>query len=115
MKINRYLYVALLAVAATLLSAVLVFAMSGRSLAAGAIARSKPPVDANGHLHVPSNYREAYEYLDPGRSLPTAVRDRNRFTKSMRRRGRSRRIARQENFPTAPRSSRKFSQRRRPR
>lgn len=63
MKINRYLYVALLAVAATLLSAVLVFAVSGRSLAAGAIARSKPPVDANGHLHVPSNYREAYEYL----------------------------------------------------
>ena len=63
MKINRYVYVALLAVGATALSSALVFAASGRSLAAGAAARSTPPVDAKGNLHVPSNYRQVYEYL----------------------------------------------------
>jgi hypothetical protein len=63
MKINRYAYVALLAAAAIALSSVLVFAVSGRSLAAGASARVAPPVDAKGNLHVPSNYRGLYEYL----------------------------------------------------
>jgi len=63
MKINRYVHVALLAVAATALSSVLVFAASSRSMATGATPGSMPPVDAKGHLHVPSNYRQAYEYL----------------------------------------------------
>jgi hypothetical protein len=63
MNINRQVCVGLLAVAATVLSSALVFAASGRSMAAAAAPRSAPPVDAKGHLHVPSNYRDTYEYL----------------------------------------------------
>jgi hypothetical protein len=63
MKINRYAYVALLAVAATALSSVLVFSASSRARAADAALKSTPPVDAKGNLHVPSNYRQTYEYL----------------------------------------------------
>jgi hypothetical protein len=63
MKINRYVYVASLAVAAIALSSALIFVTSSRSLAAGAAPRSTPPVDAKGNLHVPSNYRQVYDYL----------------------------------------------------
>jgi len=63
MKINRYVYVASLAVAAIALSSALVFAKSSRSPAAGATTTSTPPVDAKGNLHVPPNYRQVYEYL----------------------------------------------------
>ncbi len=63
MKINRYIYVASLAVAAIALSSALVFATSSESFAAGATARSTAPVDAQGNLHVPANYRQGYEYL----------------------------------------------------
>lgn len=63
MKINRFACVALLAVAVTASTSALVFAVSGRSMAADATLRSAPPVDAKGHLHVPSNYRQVYEYL----------------------------------------------------
>ncbi|HET7308016.1 MAG TPA: cytochrome P460 family protein [Gammaproteobacteria bacterium] len=63
MKINRYVNAALLAVAATALSSALVFAASGRAQVADATPGSAPPVDAKGNLHVPSNYRQAYEYL----------------------------------------------------
>ncbi|HET8551546.1 MAG TPA: cytochrome P460 family protein [Gammaproteobacteria bacterium] len=63
MKINRYVNAALLAVAATVLSSALVFAASGRTQMAVATPGSAPPVDAKGNLHVPPNYRQAYEYL----------------------------------------------------
>lgn len=63
MKINRFASVASLAAVSIALSSALVFAASGRSMAAGAAPRYAPPVDAKGNLHVPSNYRRAYEYL----------------------------------------------------
>lgn len=63
MKINRSVCVALFAVAATALSPTLVFGASSRAQVADATPKSTPPVDAKGNLHVPSNYRQDYEYL----------------------------------------------------
>lgn len=63
MKINRSVCVALFAIAAIALSSTLVFGASSRTQVANATARSAPPVDAKGNLHVPSNYHQSYEYL----------------------------------------------------
>lgn len=64
MKINRAVCVALFAVATTALSSALVFGSSpGRAQGADASLASTPPVDAKGNLHVPSDYREHYEYM----------------------------------------------------